>query len=118
MIVQIPARNRAAVLQSEAFEDMQAQASNVTARRKDFHLAVLFEDASRYLQGVNRSDEMRTIFVGGGGRALIVDDLYLDDHKPIEDYFDDQETGDGAPESMRAQSWHLRPGACAPEAAG
>jgi hypothetical protein len=113
MIVQIPARDREVVLQSEAFEDMQAQAANSTARRKDFRIAVLFEDASRYLNGVDRSGAMRTIFVSGDGRALIVDDLYLDDHKPVEDYFDGPTAGGDPPESMRARHWRLRPSVCA-----
>ncbi len=112
MIVQIPAADRGTVLGSEAFEDMKAQADNLTSRRKDAQLAILSEDPSRYLEGLGPSAELRTIFVGRGGRSLIFEGLFLDDPKPVEDFLDGAGAAHDLPEELAVKSLEFRPGAC------
>lgn len=106
---QVPMRQRASVLHSEAFEDAGSQVESLRQRRGVVHVLTLSTDASAYLTGLRRSTRLRTIFMRKG-KVLKSDGLFLDDPTPVASFLDGETAVPPAGTLVRTVG--RRPGAC------
>jgi len=112
VLVQVPPGQRARVLGSEAYADMESRLGALRSRHPDVRLVVQPHDLARTLGGVKAAAELRTLWVAAQGRALLMPGLYVDDTTPVEQYF----SGPRLPEVLEGYAQPLvvqrRPGAC------
>jgi hypothetical protein len=113
VLVQVPRREQATLAASEAFGDMETQVGQLLARRSDVRYAVVTQDLSRLLAGLQAGAALRTVFLSRGGLALLNRGLYVDDPAPVEAYFATRIMPPSLQGILQPLTLARRPGACA-----
>jgi hypothetical protein len=112
VLVQVPAGQRRRVLESEAWADMESRLAALRRQRADLRLVVRTQDLASTLSGVPPAAELRTLWVGAQGLALLSPGLYVDDPTPVDQYFASRRLPDVLQGYAQALAVRRQPGAC------
>jgi hypothetical protein len=111
--VQVPSAQQDEVSNSDAFEDMESQIEGLQAQRKDVRYVVTHKDLADVLGGLSNKNQVRTVFLGRDGMALLVDGLFVDDPAPVEYFFDKGKLPESARGAISILTLTLRSESCA-----